>query len=140
MKKIVTLLMCALFTFSCAKSASPLDYDDFSSSFIYWEDVFKQKEMKYYIYFYSEHCYYCQQIKEKMLKTIKNATTTCYLLVYNDAIPIGDEIDQTIGASTIEQLWFGGTPTLLQIKANIVTKNILGAQKIADYLIYWDNF
>jgi len=140
MKKIIALLICAISTFSCAKSIPPLDYDDFSSSFICWDDVLKQKETKYYVYFYGEHCYYCQQIKKKMLTTIKNAIIPCYLLAYNDDIPIADKIDLTIGASTIEQLWFGGTPTLLQIEMNIVTKNILGVQKITDYLIYWDDF
>lgn len=136
MKKIITLLMCALFTISCSKPNLPLDYDDFPSLFILWEDIFKQKETKYYVYFYSHQCYYCQQIKEKLLITIKHATTPYYLLSYNETIPIAEDIDQTIGASTIEQLWFGGTPSLLEIEMNAVTKNILGVQKISDYLFY----
>ncbi|MFA7032356.1 MAG: hypothetical protein WC201_02185 [Bacilli bacterium] len=136
MKKIITLLMCALFAFSCSKPDLPLDYDDFPSLFILWEDVFKQKEAKYYVYFYSNQCYYCQQIKEKLLIIIKHATTPYYLLSYNEAIPIAEDVDQTIGASTIEQLWFGGTPSLLEIEMNAVTKNILGVQKISDFLFY----
>ena len=109
------------------------DYSDFIHLQIKWDDVFIQKEDCYWVYFYSHECYYCESFKNEMLNYVAISKKKIYLLSYQESIPIRSNIQATIGANNIEQMWFGGTPSLLCLENKFVIENILGVQNISDY-------
>ena len=61
---IFAVLIAALLIYN---AVSPkLDYSDFEHVTV-WEEMETQEEEKYLLYYYSESCYYCKQIKDVVL-------------------------------------------------------------------------
>jgi len=55
-------------------------------------------------------------------------------LSYKTGIPIFEDVEMTIGATSLEGMWFGGTPSLVYLENKTVKNNILGVQNISSYL------
>lgn len=122
---------------SCQKSEkhSPkYDYVDFEYLQIQWEDFFAQEESNYYVYFYSEQCYYCESFKTTILNFISISNNRFFLLSYQPGIPINKDVEMTIAATSLDGMWFGGTPSLIYLESKAVKNNILGVHNISSYL------
>jgi hypothetical protein len=50
-------------------------------------------------------------------------------------VKLGNDIEATLGATTIEQVWIIGYPSLLNIKDEVLVMNIGGSTAIVDYLM-----
>ena len=117
------------------ESNGPLyDYVDFDYLQIQWEDFFSQEENNYCVYFYSEQCYYCESFKTDMLNFISITNKNFFLLSYKKGIPIHEDVEMTIGAVSLDEMWFGRTPSLILLENKTVKINILGVQNISSYL------
>ena len=101
----------------------------FIESLLTWEELFSIPE-SYFIYIYSETCYHCQMIKDDVLDFANNSVFPVYFVEFNENIPIGNEIENTIGATTVEECFIKGTPTLFLIENNKLTMNIAGTGEI----------
>ncbi len=138
MRKIILFATLILIAFpSCQKSKqrnSEYDYVDFDHLQIQWKDLFTQEESFYYVYFYSEQCYYCESFKSDFFDYISTSKNIFFLLSYQPEIPIKKDIDMTIGAESLDKMWFGGTPSLIYLENNVVKDNVLGVQNISSYL------
>jgi len=110
------------------------DYVDFDYLQIQWETFFSQEGSNYYVYFYSEQCCYCESFKTDMLSFISISNKRFFLLSYKTGIPIFEDVEMTIGATSLEGMWFGGTPSLVYLENKTVKNNILGVQNISSYL------
>jgi hypothetical protein len=53
----------------------------------------------------------------------------------NQDVKLGNDIEATLGATTIEQVWIIGYPSLLNIKDEVLVMNIGGSTAIVDYLM-----
>ena len=112
-----------------------LDYSITTSEQIRWEEIFKQKEERYLIYFYSPYCGYCRSIKEDILS---------YYLLNKDRMYFVDSIEQKaiygypseelMGVKSIEDFYITGTPTLVEITNLTVTNLYVGADNIKLYI------
>lgn len=109
-------------------------YDNYYDLKIEWEDLFKQDEASYIVYIYSETCYYCNKIKNDIFNFIDKDFYPIYLINFNKDIPVFNELECTIGATSIDNVWIGGTPNLIHIVNRHVFMNIAGAEKITNYL------
>ncbi|MDD3349063.1 MAG: hypothetical protein PHD85_05375 [Bacilli bacterium] len=110
------------------------DYVDFDYLQIQWEDFFSQEENNYYVYFYSEQCNYCELFKIEILNFISITNKKFFLLSYKPEIPIHKDVEMTIGAASLDGMWFGGTPSLILLENKTVKINILGVENISSYL------
>jgi len=137
-RKIALLIFLFIFvSVSCKRSQKNIvnfDYNDFSNLTIKWSDFFNQPDEQYYVYFYSEQCGYCKMIKQDILGYISQSKSRIYLLSYQEGIPIKLDVERTVGAISIDQMWFGGTPSLVFIEKGVVGLNLLGAQSILMFL------
>ena len=101
---------CSLTTTSTTVSTEPgttYEYDDFSDLLINSpEDQLTRPETDYYIYFYGEHCYLCQTIKQEALAYIASLETDKVYLV---RVSSYDDINEAID--------FPGTPSIAHIVA-----------------------
>ncbi len=82
MKKIGVILLAAcmlLFNNISVNAASGNSYDDVNK--IYTEDMFKQSELGYYVYFYRENCPDCNLIKDQILEF--SSDNPVYFVDYN---------------------------------------------------------
>ncbi len=138
MKKLFLLAAMFLLGFSSCqnsdKNGPKYDYIDFDYLQIQWENFFTQEESEYYVYFYSEQCFYCESFKNDMLNFISLSNNCFFLLSYKPGIPIGKDEKMTVGATSIDGMWFGGTPSLVYLENKVVKNNILGVHNISSYL------
>lgn len=136
MKPYLALTFFLVSLSSCSPSAPKTiyDYTDFIERTISFENLFSFGTERYHIYFYSPSCYYCNLIKQDVLSFISHSSESFYLLPYSKDIPIHLNANLTIGATTISEVWFVGTPSLIGIENGIVIVNIAGVSQIEDYL------
>ena len=107
------------------------DYDVVQEKMIMWNDLFSIEKEKYSTYIYSTRCGHCNEIKQEVISHALN-DDSFYFVEYNQNIPITDNVESTIGKSSVEDISILGTPTLLVIENKILIKNIAGAKAILE--------
>lgn len=150
MKKITALALIVLVGCSPSKTVedvnkedppteSVLDYSIVETS-ISWVDVFEQIEERYLVYFYSEYCGYCRNIKEEFLS---------YYLLNKEKIYFVDAIKEKavyhsgaegiIGIDNIDDYYIPGTPFLVEFTNWQVTNYYMGMEAIRMYVSQKNN-
>ena len=134
MKKITLFLFPLLI--SC-NSASPLQVKDepkmieYPDSFIAWGGLFDKTEESYFVYIFAYDCYYCNELKSKVVDFYNKSQVHVYFCEYSKSIPIDHNIEATIGLSNIDNMFIKGTPTLILIKNKSVTFNVAGKADVS---------
>ena len=145
MKKITALALVVLIGCSPSKNTQEvneekqpekviLDYSAVTTS-IKWVEVFEQEEDRYLVYFYSETCGYCKNIKEEFIS---------YYLLNKEKIYFVDAIKENavfhggasalLGVNCIEDFYVPGTPFLAEITNWAVTNYYAGMEAIRMYV------
>lgn len=127
MKRLLSLLFLP-FLIGC-KQQKPLDYDSYLNKLIEFKELFNQSHDDYFAYIFSYSCGHCIEFKEEMLPIIFN-NRNMYLIEYTEEIKISSNVDNTIGAKSIDEVSILGTPTLLEIKDGSLAANIAGKTEI----------
>ncbi|NCA95789.1 MAG: hypothetical protein EOM74_02290 [Methanomicrobia archaeon] len=109
-------------------------YQEVVSKEITWSNIFNQTPEEYFVYFYSPFCGHCLSIKDLVIGTALCGKKDIYFVVSSIEVIITHDTGSTIGATSIEEMWIGGYPTLLQIRGGALMMNIAGATAICDYL------
>lgn len=129
-KKLLSIYLIAFtssISFSCKNISSThfktsYDYVDLINKHIPFLQIFNVQMDEYYVYIYQKNCLHCMLIKQNIL-SYGLAHDDLYLIEASSDIPIGNNIEQTIGADCIEKLFIIGTPTLIKIKEGKVVIN-----------------
>ena len=108
-------------------------YDEISQWEIKWADIFNQCEEEYYVYFYSPTCSHCNLIKNTIIDYALEHEGM-YFIHFNEDVITAIDIQNTIGASSVDDLAILGTPSLVEIKHHVVTNNMAGTTKILTFL------
>ena len=126
------LFMCLILTCCSGKETKEKDYkyEDFENYKISWNSLFFIAKTQYFVYIYGENCLHCQNIKNDVLSFVNSSIFSTFLLPYSDEIPTGLEIEKTIGAAKIEEVFILGVPTLLEIDNNVLTSNVAGTTQV----------
>ncbi len=139
MKAIFTLLSLTLLSInSCQISQnndtySTYDYDLVNDKHINYEDIFNINMNHYFVYIYSKTCFYCISIKDEIIHIGLN-NDDIFFIEYNESIPINEDIDSTIGVSSVDDLFIIGTPTLIEIVGGKVVVNTYSKDLILSLL------
>jgi hypothetical protein len=110
------------------------DYQDIEDLKIKWKDILSVQKNHYYVYVFSPHCGHCLEIRDIVIHYSRCGQVPLLFVEESKEIPFGNEIKETIGATSIEQLWILGYPSLLEIKKGTVIMNIAGASEISQVL------
>lgn len=110
------------------------DYSDYENITISWENVFFAAKSQYFVYIFSETCGHCIAIKDDILTFADEEEFPIYLVQFSEDIPVTYSVEDTIGATNIENLSILGTPTLIEIDEGVVVKNVAGAGRIIPLL------
>lgn len=110
------------------------EYSDIADRIIRWEGIFDIDENNYFIYLYSPYCGHCQEIKKQVLLYAFCGEVDMYFIEISEEVTFGSDIELTIGATSTEQLWILGYPSLLEIKNANLIANIAGAKGIKEKL------
>ena len=141
--RIVPLFMAVMFA-SCSPAVSEQmsknafsEYEIVIDNQIIWSEIFKQKEDRYLVFFYSETCQHCHQIMGDVLAFSESEIIDMYYLNTRNQdikIPINPATELTIGISVIDELFIAGTPTIIEIKNSVVINNIPGKDECLTFL------
>ena len=111
-----------------------LDYADVTTS-IHWPDIFLQEEQRYLVYFYSEYCGYCKNIKDEFLSYYLLDKEKIYFVdaIKEKAVFKGNA-ESIIGLKEITDFYIPGTPFLLEIMDWTATNYYVGMENIRLYI------
>lgn len=105
------------------------EYNFEDKEHISWWDCLKQIEDHYLVFFYSETCTHCQEIKEDVLAFSNDNIVKMYFVntrEQEEKVPLDDDVDHTIGLSDLESFSIVGTPTIIEVTKWIITVNAAG--------------
>lgn len=97
-----------------------------------WIDLFAHTEELYLVYVYSDTCMHCLSIKDQIEEFADTSIIPFYFVQYTDEIPIGTNVEITIGVTSVEECFIKGTPTLILIENGAVSFNIAGTEIILE--------
>ena len=132
---IQNLISCTSFPFrvQSIESKMSLIKNNISS----WNELFAHTDEDYLVYIYSETCFHCLSIKDEIDSFSANCKLPFYYLEFSEDIPIGQDIENTIGATTVEECFIRGTPTLLLIENKAISFNIAGTTNILETIVLY---
>ena len=141
--RILPFVLTALFA-SCSPAKSEQmsknafsEYNINASQKIKWSDCLSQKEVHYLVFFYSETCSHCHEIMGDVLSFNEDKIVPMYFLdikASDTKIPISNNIESTIGLSSIEDLFIAGTPSIVEVEKSVVKANIAGRDNCLTFL------
>ena len=111
------------------------DYSIISKNQIHWDEVLSQSKSRYVVYFYSEYCAYCKQVKQDILSYYLTNTDEMYFVdtVKEKAIYKSND-GLLIGTTDIEDFYIIGTPFLVEITNYTITNWYAGVESIKLYI------
>ncbi|NMV82426.1 MAG: hypothetical protein GX816_02610 [Erysipelotrichia bacterium] len=109
--------------------------EDIYDKTIKWHDIFEMTPHHYYVYFYSPYCGHCQSIKDLVINYSMFGNVTMFFVEANREVTVAEDTYLTIGATSIEQLWILGYPSLIEIESGLLIANIAGANAIKEILL-----
>ena len=127
--------------FSCAPqtedSSSVINYKIIEEQSISWADCLSQKENHYLVFFHSETCATCQEMKGDVTSfACENILKTYFV----DIDKPGNKINKctleevTVGVSNVDDFKIAGTPTLIEVEEGITIANAPGKEKCLELL------
>ena len=141
--RILPLLLVAMFASCTPATSEQMSKNAFSEHEIViiqqikWADILSQKESHYLVFFYSETCAHCHEIMGDVIVFSESDIVKTYFLDIKQSetkIPIKNEVDETIGASSIDDLFIAGTPTIIDVEEGMVMANVPGKDDCLSFL------
>ena len=135
MSKLLSFLLLPLLVSSCSEiEERPFrNYHEIKDRLISWNDVFNQEEDYYLIYYYSERCVHCNDIKQDVLYYYFNITTSMYFVCTDYEIVVGPKEDLR-GIDNVDDFYIFGTPFITEIKDHIVLNYYAGTEEILAFI------
>lgn len=107
------------------------DYWEIDELTIAWQHIFYLNQEDYYIYVYAPGCSHCQALKDEVIEYAKaNPAIPLYFVLATNDITRGNNPDEALGATTIEEAFIVGWPSLIGIKFHTLIKYFLGVEAI----------
>ena len=109
------------------------EYFEVENYFINWENILKQNNEVYYVYFYSLTCSHCQELKNWIIERAL-VRGDVFFVKGSNKDTIKSDVASTIGATSVDEVAIMGYPSLLKIVNKTVTLNAAGNTKIIELL------
>lgn len=140
MPKLKSLVLPLLILCSCSNEPAPIfhNYDDIKDNLISWSDVFNQ-EGDYYVYFYSERCGHCNDIKQEIINLYLEELVNLYFVCTDIEAMLGP-IKDLHGVNSVDDFYIFGTPFLVEINNCYVVDYYIGSEEIRGFISILDKF
>ena len=136
MKKIICLALPLLLITGCKadnKQEPFHNYHEIRDHLISWENIFSVNSNDYLVYFYSERCGHCNEIKSTVIDYYLHTEKDMYFVCTDLDVVFGNPSDIT-GVDNIEDFYIFGTPFLTRIYQFKVKEYYAGTKSILSYL------
>ena len=146
MKAIILNIFAAISLIpSCSKSTSQIgskvsqeevvnhEYSEVVKYTIIWESIFEQEKDKYFVYFYSLTCSHCASLKNDIISYALKSKNL-YFVQASEDVHISEDITDSIGAISTNDLAIKGYPSLIEIDQKVCVSIASGTQEIISKL------
>ena len=130
------VFLCATLLLSCQTQEISIPsmkytYDAIDSLLISWEGLFDVKDAHYYALIFSKSCHHCLAIEEAVVRyALSESVPEMYFIQATPYIPKGKDISSTLGATTVDEIFILGWPTLLEIEEDTLIGHLAGEKAI----------
>lgn len=140
MRLIRKLIIPLLILCSCSNQveAKLHNYDEIKDHLISWNEVFKQNEDDYLVYFYSETCGHCKELKQEIISFYLKDITLMYFVCTDIEAKYGPRAN-LLGIDNITDFYIFGTPFLLRLTNHIVSSYYVGKEEVNGYISILNN-
>lgn len=136
MKKLICLTLPLLIITGCSpsnKEEQNHNYHEIRDHLITWSDIFSIPSTDYLVYFYSERCGHCAEIKNRVIDYYEHTSNEMYFVCTDIDAVYGKTIDLT-GIDNVEDFYIFGTPFLTRIYQYKVKEYYAGSNAILDFI------
>ena len=136
MKKTICIVIPLLLLLGCNQKSNAQvthNYHETKSSLIPWSDIFSQEEEDYLVYFYSELCGHCNEIKQTVISFYLKELIDMYFVCTDIEAVFGNKKDMT-GVDNVDDFYICGTPFLARIEEHQVSEYYVGSNAIVSYI------
>ena len=135
MKRYTSLIIPLLLICGCQSKNTEEEhnYHEIKNRLISWDYIFEQEEDDYLVYFYSERCGHCNEIKQEILKFYLAEYTPMYFVCTDYDAIFGPKSD-LVGVDNIDDFYIFGTPFLARLHNHIVTNYYVGVSEIRSFI------
>ena len=134
---ICTLLVAAMFV-SCSPAQNEQSNKNASTEYeipiereIFLKDCLSQNESQYLVFFHSETCSHCKEIRGDVLSFCEANLTKIYFLDIKkptNEIQTCSKEEIAVGVSNYEDLKIVGTPTIIKVENGVTVINVAGKE------------
>ena len=104
-------------------------YDEVQDYELTWETMFDVDSTLYYVYFYSQSCNHCEELKNYIIEKALT-TNNIYFIKGTNKDQIGNDPKKSKYTENPGDIWILGYPSLLQIVNHKCVKNLAGISQI----------
>ena len=133
MHRIKYIILLPFLLLSCSKDIPIHNYHETRDHLISWENIFKQQENDYLVYFYSERCGHCNQIKQDIINFYLEGSYSLYFVCSDMEVVLGPKKDLK-GIDNIDDFYIFGTPFLIRILSYSVESYYAGSVEVKGYI------
>ncbi len=124
MKKLLILLITVfVLSLSACSEEKALDYSSFEDNLIYSYEAAASYDDKYIVYYYSENCHHCSEVKDDILTFFTTYDKLPFYIL---------EVSQATDSSFLDE--FVGTPTIFIMIDDQVDEAYIGSYGILDFI------
>ena len=109
------------------------NYHEIKDRLIPWNEIFNQEEDYYFVYFYSETCGHCNDIKQDVLNYYFESINPMYFVCTNYEAVIGPK-KELYGIDNIDEFYIFGTPFMIEIKDHTILDYYAGTIEILEFI------
>ena len=111
------------------------DYKIVDNRQIAWKDILSKSKDRYVVYFYSEYCGYCKQIKQDILSYyLKDMDEMYFVNAVKEKAVFKSNDGLLTGTKKIEDFYIFGTPFLVEVTDYTITNWYAGVDSIKLYI------
>jgi len=136
-----SVMVCATLLLSCQGLDSSVPsraytYDEIETRIIPWENLFDMAENHYYSLVFSKSCQHCLAIEEQVVRyALSDSRPLLFFIKATPNIPKGTPISATVGATSVDEVYVLGWPTLLEIEEATLVSHVAGEKAISEKLV-----
>ena len=136
MHKLISLVLPLMLLVGCTPNKSieeKHNYHEIKDRLIAWNDIFIQEEEEYYVYFYSERCGHCNDIKQNIINFYYKDVVYMYF-VCTDIDSVTGPRSDIKGIDNIDDFYIFGTPFLTQLSSHKINDYYVGVSEIKGFI------
>ena len=143
MKSKITPLV-LLMLIGCSEPVENVETDVIKTEYEYsitenkqitWNEVLSKSKSRYVVYFYSEYCGYCKQVKQEILSYyLKNVDEMYFIDTVKEKAVYKSNDGVLIGTKNITDFYIFGTPFLIRLQEYVVSEYYAGTNAILNYI------